>query len=86
VLLGGGTAGAIHLGRTALRGASTATTAGIGTPFLSTGEDVGSGTLTALAFLVPLLAFLLVTALLVALVVAMRHLRDGIGVGRRPVA
>jgi Domain of unknown function (DUF4126) len=86
VLLGGGTAGAIHLGRTALRGASTATTAGIGTPFLSTGEEVGSATLTALAFLLPLLAFLLVAALLVAVVVAVRHLREGMGAGRRPVA
>ena len=86
VLLGGGTAGAIHLGRTAIRAASTATTAGIGTPLLSTGEDVGAGALTAIAFLLPLLAFLLVAALLVALALAVLRLRAGRRARRRPTA
>jgi hypothetical protein len=86
-LLGGATAGAIHLGRTALRGVSTATTAGLGSPVLSTGEDLGSGALTALAFLLPLLAFLLVAALLVAIFVGASRLRarprSGSGVAGR---
>jgi hypothetical protein len=84
VLLGGGTAGVIHLGRTALRAASTATTAGAGSPFLSTGEDLGSGALTAIAFLLPLVAFLLVAALLVALAIGVRRLRAGTRARRRP--
>jgi hypothetical protein len=84
VLLGGGTAGAIHLGRSALRAASTVTTAGLGSPLLSTSEDVSSGALTAVAFLLPLVAFLLVVALLVALVVGVRRLHAGVGV-ERPV-
>jgi Domain of unknown function (DUF4126) len=75
VLLGGGTAGAIHLGRSAVRGVSTATTAGLGSPLLSIGEDLGSGTLIALAFLLPLLALLLVSALLAAIALALRRLR-----------
>ena len=85
ILLGGGTAGAIHLGRTAVRAASTATTAGVGTPLLSIGEDLGAGGLTAIAFLLPLLAFLLVAALLVALAVAARRLHAGLWTRRRPV-
>ena len=86
ILLGGGTAGAIHLGRTAVRAASTATTAGFATPLLSTGEDVGAGGLTAIAFLLPLVAFLLVVALLVALAVAVRRLHAGLRTRRRPAA
>ena len=75
VLLGGGTAGALHLGRTALRGASTATTAGIGSPVLSTAEDLGSGTLVALAFLAPVLAFAAVAAIGIATALGVRRLR-----------
>jgi hypothetical protein len=84
VLLGGGTAGVIHLGRTAVRAASTATTAGLGTPVLSLGEDLGSGALTAIAFLLPLVAFLLVVALLSALVVAVHRLPGGLRARRAP--
>ena len=65
LLLGGGTAGVVHALRTAIRPASTATTAGLGNPVLSLGEDVGSLTLVVVAFVVPLLAVLLLLALLV---------------------
>jgi Domain of unknown function (DUF4126) len=75
VLLGGGTAGAIHLGRSALRAASTATTGGFGNPVLSAAEDVGAGVLTLLAFALPVLAFLTVAALGVAVWLAVARLR-----------
>lgn len=83
VLLGAVTAGTIHLGRSGLRAASTATTGGVGSPVLSTGEDVGAGALTALAFLVPVLAFVAVAALGAGLVVLLGRMRARLR-GRRP--
>ena len=75
IVLGAATAGTIHAGRAAVRPASTATTAGLGNPVLSLAEDVGSAGLTAIAFLVPALAVVLVVALAAALVWAWRRLR-----------
>lgn len=63
VLLGGATAGSIHAGRAALRPAATAGTAGFGNPVLSLGEDVGSLVLVVAAFALPVLALLLLVAL-----------------------
>ena len=74
VLLGGATAGAIHLGRSFLRAASTATTAGVGSPVLSTSEDVGAGAIATLAFVAPVVAFAAVAALAVTLVIGIRRL------------
>lgn len=74
VLLGGATAGAIHIGRSGLRAASTATTAGVGSPALSTAEDVGSGALVTLAFIAPVVAFAAVAALAVAIIFGIRRL------------
>jgi hypothetical protein len=68
ILLGGGTAGVVHAARAALRPASTASTAGLGNPVLSVGEDVGSLTLVVLAFAVPLLAVVLLALLVVPFV------------------
>jgi Domain of unknown function (DUF4126) len=79
VALGAVTAGSIHAGRAAVRPASTASTAGAGNPVLSLSEDGVSGALTALAFLIPILAFLLVIGFFVMLVLGWRRLR-----GRRP--
>ena len=73
--LGALTAGSIHLARASARPASTATTGGLGNPILSFGEDVGSGTLTLLAFALPVLAFVLVLVLLAGLVAGWRRLR-----------
>ena len=75
ILLGAVTAGSIHLGRASVRPASTAATGGVGNPVLSFAEDVGSGLLTAIAFLVPLLAVLLLAALVVAFVAGWRRIR-----------
>ena len=59
ILLGGGTAGIVHAIRSAVRPASTAGTAGFGNPVLSLGEDVASLGLVLAAFIVPILAVLL---------------------------
>jgi hypothetical protein len=75
VLLGGATAGTVHAGRAALRPAATTTTAGAGNPVLSLAEDAVSGVLTAIAFLLPLLAFLLVAGLVALIVTGWRRMR-----------
>ena len=75
VLLGGATAGSIHAARAAVRPAATATTGGLGNPVLSLGEDVGSLVLVVTAFVLPLLAVLLLVVLLLALVRAWRRFR-----------
>jgi hypothetical protein len=75
VVAGGVTAEAVHSGRAVVRPASTATTGGTGNPFLSLVEDAGSALLTVAAFVVPLLAVLLVIGLLVALVLLWRRVR-----------
>ena len=77
VAAGAATAGAIHAGRAALRPVSTVGTAGLGNPVLSLGEDLGSLGLVIFAFALPLVALLLVLALVVGLVTAWRR------VGRR---
>ena len=63
VLLGGITAGTIHAGRSTVRPVSTATTGGVGNPVLSLTEDAGSLVLVVIAFVLPLVALLLVVAL-----------------------
>ena len=75
VVLGALTAGSIHAGRASVRPAATATTAGLGNPVLSLGEDAASGLLTLAAFALPVLAFVLVLALAAALVAGFRLLR-----------
>ena len=77
IVLGGLTAGSVHLGRATLRPASTVTTAGAGNPILSLSEDVASGVLVAAAFLVPLLALALTIALVAAIALGLRRLRRG---------
>jgi hypothetical protein len=81
IALGALTAGSIHLGRASVRPASTAATGGLGNPVLSIVEDVGAGLLTAIAFLLPVLAVVLLVALVVALAKGWRRLRRL----RRPV-
>jgi hypothetical protein len=80
VVLGAGTAETVHAGRAAVRPLSTAGTGGIGNPILSLIEDAGSALLVVLAFAVPVLALLLVVALLAALFTGWRRMR------RRPAA
>ncbi len=59
-------AGSVHAERALARSGSTLGTAGTANPLVSLGEDIASGLLVAVAFLVPVIAFLLVVALLVA--------------------
>lgn len=75
VLLGAVTAGSVHAGRAAVRPVATATTGGVGNPVLSLGEDLGSLTLVAAAFVLPLLAVVLVLALAVSFVSLRRRFR-----------
>lgn len=77
-VLGAATAESLHGGRAALRPASTATTAGFGNPVLSLGEDVASLILTIVAFALPLIALVVVIALVAAVISGARRL------GRRP--
>lgn len=74
-LAGGATAEAVHAGRAAVRPASTAATGGLGNPFLSLIEDAGSLVLTLVAFVLPLIAALLVLALLATFVALWRGMR-----------
>jgi hypothetical protein len=83
-LLGAITAETLHGGRAALRPASTATTAGVGNPVLSLAEDVGSLGLTVVAFALPLVAVLVVIALVAGVLAGGRRLSRGrAAVGRR---
>jgi len=75
IVLGGAMAGSIHTGRTVLRPVSTATTGGLANPLLSLGEDVGSVLLVLLAFALPILAVLVVVAIVVAFLSAWHRLR-----------
>jgi Domain of unknown function (DUF4126) len=85
LLLGGGTAESIHAGRAALRPLSSVSTAGSGNPVLSLLEDAGSAFLVVAAFVVPVLAFLLVVGLLVAIFLAWRRLQRARAARRAPV-
>lgn len=72
-IAGGGTAGVIQAGSVALRGASTATTAGLGNFAVSTFELLGSILASALAVFLPVLGGIL--ALLLALFILGRFAR-----------
>ncbi len=80
-ILGAATAETLHGGRAALRPASTTTTAGVGNPLLSLGEDAASLILTIVAFALPVIALVLVLVLIAGVVTGMRRLRR---FGRRP--
>ncbi len=63
LLAGGGTAGIIHSGMGLLRLGSTATTAGIGNPLVTTAENGAAVTFSALALLIPVVVAVLVVFL-----------------------
>lgn len=75
VIVGALVAGSVHAGRASARPLSTAGTAGVGNPVLSLLEDAGAGLLTAVAFLLPVLAFLAVLGLLVGALLLLRRWR-----------
>jgi hypothetical protein len=62
-IAGGGSAGAIQGLTTLVRGASTATTGGVGNPVVSTLEAIFSTVLAVLAIVIPILAVIVVLAL-----------------------
>ena len=64
VIAGGGAAAAVQTVTTVIRGASSATTGGIGNPLVSTGELAGSAGITAMAVFVPIAAVLMVTMII----------------------
>lgn len=53
IIAGGGIAGSLHIGKSLVRGVSTATTAGLGNPIIATGEIFGSLTTSILALIIP---------------------------------
>jgi hypothetical protein len=73
-VLGAATAETLHAGRAALRPVATTTTAGVGNPFVSLAEDGASLVLTILAFALPVVAVLVVLALLAAVLSGARRL------------
>jgi hypothetical protein len=75
LVLGAVVAGSIHTARATVRPAATATTAGTANPLVSLSEDATSGLLTALAFLAPVLAFVLLLLLVAGFVLAWRRVQ-----------
>lgn len=59
IIAGGGSAGIVKLGFTALRAGATATTAGLANPVVSTLEWIGSFIMSVLAVFLPILAGIL---------------------------
>lgn len=77
LVAGGGSAGAVQGGTVMLRGASTATTGGLGNALVTTGETGTSLLMTALAIIVPVLAVGLLVAGAVVVVQQVRRRRSG---------
>ncbi len=71
VIAGGGSAGLVQSASVVLRGASTVTTAGIGNPVISTAELGGSVLISILIILLPVLAAILLLALMPLIIFAM---------------
>lgn len=72
-ILGGGTAGVVQGASVITRGASTASTGGIGNPVLSTAELGGSVLTAGLAILLPILAGILVLIMLACFIRTIFH-------------
>jgi Domain of unknown function (DUF4126) len=75
LVIGAVVAGSIHTARATVRPVATTMTAGTANPLVSLGEDGTSALLTALAFIAPVLAFALLVALAIGLVLAWRRVR-----------
>jgi len=72
IVLGGGAASAVHLLKANVRLVSLATTAGIGSPIVSTGEDAGALLGSIGAIVVPLFSLLVLVSIIVAAWVLIR--------------
>jgi hypothetical protein len=75
IVLGGGSAGAVHLAKAKMRLFSSVTTAGLGNPVLSIGEDAASFFGSLIAMLWPVLLLVVLAASLILLIVARNKLR-----------
>lgn len=75
VLLGGSVAGSLHAARATARPAINGVSGGMGAPFASLLEDIASLLLTLVAFLIPVLAGLVVLVMLVGAVMVARRAR-----------
>ena len=75
LILGGGSAGLLHTARAGARPAVSGATAGIGAPFMSILEDVAAFLLVLVAFLIPVVAGVVVILLIVGAVLAARKVR-----------
>jgi hypothetical protein len=82
IVLGGPSAGVVHLLKAKLRLLSTISTGGLGNPVVSTSEDVGALVGSLLALAVPLFALLLLIVCAVVAAVGIRWLVRRGGAGR----
>ena len=78
VIAGGGIAGTIQFGTAATRATSSATTGGAGNPVVSTIEAGASVLFVLLAILVPIVAAILVVALMFVVIHKIVHRRRGL--------
>ncbi|MCI1187078.1 DUF4126 domain-containing protein [Hymenobacter sp. DH14] len=86
MLVGGGTAGLVQTGTALLRGASTATTGGLGNPVLATVENTAAVGGVVLTLLLPLLAAGMVVLLLVYILSRLRRWRARRRAAKVPLA
>lgn len=64
VVAGSGTAGIVQAGTVLLRGASSATTGGLGNPLVATAENAFSVVTAVLALIIPVIALILIVVIL----------------------
>jgi hypothetical protein len=75
LLVGGGSAGLVHLTKAKIRLFSSFTTGGLGNPILSVGEDVASFLGAVIAVVLPVLALVLIGASFLAMALAWQRFR-----------
>jgi hypothetical protein len=80
LIAGGGTAAIFHSGTSIIRGAATATTAGIGNPLVSTLELIASIITTIIAIIIPIIAVLFITFICIFIIFKIRKRYRGIAV------
>ncbi len=76
LVLGGGVAATMHLGKANLRLASSTATGGLANPVVSAIEDGGAGGLALTALFAPLLAVALVLLLVIGVIWLLRRRRN----------
>lgn len=67
IIAGGGIAGTLHVGKTLVRGTSTATTGGLANPLLATGEMLGSTVAAVAAVWIPVVVVCVAVLLLLVM-------------------